>query len=357
MKDKKIAIIVVVALSLTGLVNITLSTGQVALTSGIDNSYEDGVDEENVDEITSSYNGFTKQAFLVSTENEDDIMEVGEDIVWKLSIIVENTFDGEMEDVVVTDIIPPHLSVWEEELPDGSYSNVGDFEVVKKGNGNGATHVTWNISTLASKNVAVLELIIDTSGKVGNPYYNGPRRYHLNSGAKLKFTDPEGIKYNVQTEKIEFDIPGEMPLMPPLLYLFEKNPVTWRIVPDCAWGRLEYNHEGSEFEYDFYGYGLLPDTYDLIYYADPWPGDNPGALIDSGSTADSEIHIFGSVDLEMDLPDSEDANENGAKIWLVLSEDYVYDEVTHTGSLKKWNPTKYLFENNLIVYDYTEPPL
>ncbi|MHA2392576.1 MAG: hypothetical protein ACXAEX_11590 [Promethearchaeota archaeon] len=335
-----------------------MSTSQVAMTSGIDNSDDEGVDEENIDEITSSYKGFNKQAFLVSTENGDNIMEVGEEIVWKISIIVENTFDGEMQDVVVTDIIPPHLSVCEME----SYTNKESFKAVKKGNGNGVTHVTWDIGSLASKKVAVLELIIDTSGKVGKPYHKGPGCYHLNSGAKLKFTDPEGIKYNVHTEKIEFDIPGEMPAMPPLLYLFEKNPTTWRIVQDCAWGRLDYNHEGPEFVYEFHGYGLEDGiSYSLIYYADyedpfiNWGGDNPGWFFSKGeANQDFELFLSDTVELEVGLPDLLDFNHpHGAKLWLVLSDDYIEEDT----KLDAWNPTEYLFENNLITYYDTDAPL
>ena len=49
----------------------------------------------------------------------------------------------------------------------------------------------------------------------------------------------------------------------------------------------------------------------------------------------------------MDLPDSDDANyPDGAKIWLVLSDDY---DGTNT-KMTAWNPTEYLFENNLITF-------
>ena len=54
----------------------------------------------------------------------------------------------------------------------------------------------------------------------------------------------------------------------------------------------------------------------------------------------------------MDLPHSDDANTDGAKIWLVLSSDY---DATNTKMIG-WDPTEYLYENNLITYDDTDVP-
>lgn len=133
--------------------------------------------------------------------------------------------------------------------------------------------------------------------------------------------------------------------------LWEKD-ATWKIVEDGAWGKLKYNPEGSTFDFVFNGHGLEADTeYSLIYYADPWPGDN-GALIASGtSNESSDIHLMGSRELNMDLPDPSDANyPDGAKIWLVLSSDY--DAVGH--KMTDWNPDEYLFEHALITYDDIE---
>jgi len=137
------------------------------------------------------------------------------------------------------------------------------------------------------------------------------------------------------------------------LYLYQKVPGIWEIVEGGAWGKLKYNLAGSEFNFVFNGHGLKPNTeYSLIYYADPWPGNHPGALIASGKSNDEgNLHLKGSVDLGMDLPDLDDAN-TGAKIWLVLSSDY--DEANH--KMIGWNPAEYLFEDKLISYDDTDAP-
>jgi hypothetical protein len=140
------------------------------------------------------------------------------------------------------------------------------------------------------------------------------------------------------------------------LLLYEKVPSgEWPIVEDGAWGNLKYNHEGPEFEYEFYGFGLEPGSYSLIYYADPWPGNHLGAFIASGSTdVLGDIYLSGTINLDMDLPHPNDDNyqkvPKGAKIWLVKSADYDADAYSMIG----WNPTEYLFENNLIIYDDTD---
>ena len=134
------------------------------------------------------------------------------------------------------------------------------------------------------------------------------------------------------------------------LYLYEKDAVTWDIVADGAWGKMKYNLSGPTFDFVFNGHGLEAGVdYTLIYYADPWPGDNPGASIASGTTNSfGDIHLMGSKELNMDLPTPPDTNLLGAKIWLVLSSDY------DGSKMVGWTPAEYLFEYNLITFDDTD---
>ena len=137
------------------------------------------------------------------------------------------------------------------------------------------------------------------------------------------------------------------------LSLYEKDPDTWEVVEGGARGRLVYQAAGSKFHFTFNGHGLEPNTeYSLIYYADPWPGDHPGAFIASGTTNHRGcITLNGRVEIDTDIPNSGDANyPDGGKIWLVLSSDY--DVVAK--AMIAWNPTEYLFEDRLITYDDTE---
>ena len=134
------------------------------------------------------------------------------------------------------------------------------------------------------------------------------------------------------------------------LYLYEKDPTDWSIVEDGAWGKMKYNLSGSTFDFVFNGHGLEANTdYSLIYYPElqtTWPW--PVTVIDSGMTNNGgNINLAGSVELNMDLPDPNNP-QDGAKIWLVLTADII------NGELAGWNPTEYLFENNLIKYDDTD---
>jgi len=116
-----------------------------------------------------------------------------------------------------------------------------------------------------------------------------------------------------------------------------------------AW--LDYTTTGPTFDYTLTAIGLTPNTdYSLIYYADPWKGDNPGALIGSITTNGTGFdYSSASVELNMDLPSSPDTNyPDGAKIWLVLSADYDGTKMID------WNPDNYLFEFSLIKYDDTD---
>jgi len=163
------------------------------------------------------------------------------------------------------------------------------------------------------------------------------------------------------------------------LYLYQKDAEgDWSVVEGGAWGKMKYNLSGLTFDFVFNGHRLEPNTdYSLIYYADPWPGVNgdAGVLIASG-TSDEEgnIHLEGPVDLDMDLPHPDDANYEspggdpgtpgeapkpfpfgGAKIWLVLSDDYNNGDPA-TGPMTDWRPEEYLFEAQLINYDDTDWP-
>ncbi|KKU70956.1 MAG: hypothetical protein UX97_C0016G0004 [Candidatus Beckwithbacteria bacterium GW2011_GWA2_47_25] len=131
----------------------------------------------------------------------------------------------------------------------------------------------------------------------------------------------------------------------------------WTIIDDNIFGTLIWTGDANEFNYTFSAQGLTPGTnYSLIYYADGWPGNNPGAFIgtfltDGGGAIASTT---GNPNLGVDLPTLPDGNfAIGAKIWLVLSSDY--NSVTKSMTL--WNPSQYLFEGNVYIhYDDTNSP-
>lgn len=135
------------------------------------------------------------------------------------------------------------------------------------------------------------------------------------------------------------------------LYLYEKDgEPDWNIVEGGAWGKMKYNLSGSTFDFVFNGHGLpVGQDYTLIYYPDPWPGTGLICLGSGTVNEDGNVHIKESVDTG-DLPNETDEND-GAKIWLVLSSDVDCDELY---KMVLWNPTAYLFEHDLITFDDTD---
>ena len=133
------------------------------------------------------------------------------------------------------------------------------------------------------------------------------------------------------------------------IYLFEKDPITWEIVENGSWGKMKYNLEGPTFDFVFNGHNLTSDlNYTLIYYPEPWPGNNLICLGTKMANDEGNVHIKGSIDTG-DMPAEYDANfpEGGAKIWLVLSSDVGCESSMMIG----WNPAEYLFEYDLIIFD------
>lgn len=133
----------------------------------------------------------------------------------------------------------------------------------------------------------------------------------------------------------------------------ENKDQNWNeLTGDDVYGVLTYNSSGPTFDYDLEAHGLPASTnYDLIYYADPWPGNHPGALLGTYSTdASGDINETGlSYDFGYNLPNASDANSpTGAKLWLVPSSAYSVDQVVVWPFDATW-----LFEHNLITYTDT----
>ena len=151
----------------------------------------------------------------------------------------------------------------------------------------------------------------------------------------------------------------------------------WPIYPDeRRWGQMQYNLWGEKFVFSFQGKKLVPKTaYTLIYYPDPWPGEGLICLGSGKTNPAGNIAIHGkkeilvgdsdnpTLSVPSGLPVSYDKNFNpvpdsgavGAKIWLVKSDDVsCLDGDT---KMLNWNPADYLFEANMIVYQYAPAPV
>lgn len=129
--------------------------------------------------------------------------------------------------------------------------------------------------------------------------------------------------------------------------LWEKDPETWEVVEDGAWAKFKYSLTGETFDFHLTGHALEPGvSYSLIYYPDPWPGSGLEVLGEATADDEGNILIKGSADIGQ-LPAEGDENE-GAKIWLVLSDDL------GDGQMAGWTPSEYLFEYSLINFNAEE---
>ena len=108
--------------------------------------------------------------------------------------------------------------------------------------------------------------------------------------------------------------------------LFEKD-ANWGIVEDGAYGWLVYS--GNQFAFN--GRGLDAGVeYTLIRHTDPWGTED--VCLGAGTARNNGNLVINGEFVE-----------GGEKVWLVLSEDFDCE----TG-FSAWNPSEYLFENNLI---------
>jgi hypothetical protein len=137
----------------------------------------------------------------------------------------------------------------------------------------------------------------------------------------------------------------------------------WPILTENRrYGQMHYNLLGDTFRFSFQGKRLATgQDYTLIYYPDPWPGEGLICLGSGTANMAGNLQIHGEIEIPDGLPAIDDANYTpispsgavGAKIWLVLSADCNCgtSDAPETG-LVGWNPEKYLFEGNLINYQY-----
>jgi len=85
-------------------------------------------------------------------------------------------------------------------------------------------------------------------------------------------------------------------------------------------------------------------------YLDPWPGTGSVLLTSGVVNEEGDIHLAGSVPCLVVAAEEEEVD--GAKIWLVLADDF--DEAG--GVMVGWNPTSYLFEDALTTCCVCPPP-
>ena len=170
--------------------------------------------------------------------------------------------------------------------------------------------------------------------------------YHLSSwkdAAELDVTNwAQGDTMTFDIELYAEQVGGVGPIgKTDTLHMENKYPTTWEVITDDTSGDLTYDTTTGAFT--FSGKVKATTAYELIYYADPWPGTGGKSLGTGSSGADGSITITGT--LTPTIPIAGDKNYPvGGKIWLVLDADYDGTKMV------AWTPTEYLFEMHLISY-------
>lgn len=130
------------------------------------------------------------------------------------------------------------------------------------------------------------------------------------------------------------------------LYLYEKDPATWEVLQDGAWGKYNYKLNGTTISGTFNGHDLDEGIeYSLISYPESYPNVN----VIGSAIADEygNVHIQAEADIgEPNVYSSTAPGDyqdmTGYKIWLVPTSRL-------SGSnLSGWHPEDYLFEYKLI---------
>lgn len=181
---------------------------------------------------------------------------------------------------------------------------------------------------------------------------NGGAKIWLVLASDIDCTSKVMLGWNPDNYLFEFDVINFDDVDNDLVKLENKD-LSWNVINDGTYGLFYYDNSDSTFKYTFSGYGLQNTTnYSLIYYADGWPGNHPGALIGAGlSDGTGNLLLTGNPDLGMNLPTMPDANyPNGAKIWLVPSS--MYDETTN--AVTSWSPASFLWETDWVHYTDTD---
>lgn len=157
----------------------------------------------------------------------------------------------------------------------------------------------------------------------------------------------------------------------------DKDPNTWVVIPGGKYAVLTFDPVNPSFKGTLTTNGLVGD-YALIYYPDqedrfdPAKWNGAGGLVIATFTGDVTNMVI-DLELNMNLPNTGDWNINpvpdycfehngfdsydhckGAKLWIVKTSDL------SSGTslpLINWNPTEWLFEEDLITYSDCDEPV
>ena len=135
-------------------------------------------------------------------------------VVWMVTITVSNPHDYEMQNVVVTDHFGAELAVDVWDVDPGETTNVVvDPKTHTRPDGSTFEtqyRVTWYVGVLAPSgepgDSATLEMLVWTKlNPAGKQEYTSPGFYTLNSGATMKWLDPDLHQFSSSTLSLELE--------------------------------------------------------------------------------------------------------------------------------------------------------
>jgi hypothetical protein len=170
--------------------------------------WSDGTEDSDTAEFT--INAFDSLDKYVGDEEHETTAEVDTETSWTLVITVDNPFGFIMEDAVIKDRFGAEIEI------DGYDANVwypddagtGQWQYKTKGNSD-KVFLTWEIGDLAISGTATLTLEISTDKNPAGyqEYTEAGEDYELNSGATLKFIDPDqDMQLSAYTGSITVDV-------------------------------------------------------------------------------------------------------------------------------------------------------
>lgn len=331
--------------------NEAWACGNIAITQNDDNGIVDSEDEVDgsIDGLDGTINGDLANEinFVVWLDDGDNVLESDESVLLQdnLSIALDGgftfTFADSTENVVDSSGgLDPNVNhyigkAW-------CYGDLGLNPVTQDGYGNqmspegsiensGITCDGSLVTNLSQTDKLMANVSFYAEQVQNNPDF-------VCSDSLFPAVDQTFVTYEMENKRVKSD---------------------WSIVEDDTYGELNYLPSGPTFDYEFDAQGLQSNKdYCLIYYADPWPGNNPGALLGEGaSNSSGELSIVDSVALGHDIPHPDDENHLiGGKVWLIPCANY--DESSN--KVDPWAPNEvdWLFDDDvngmLVNYTYTE---
>ena len=142
-----------------------------------------------------------------------DVVPVETCVVWMVTIAVSNPHDYAMQNVVVKDHFGAELAVAVWNVDPGSTVVDVSWKIHTRPDGTEFItqyRVTWDVGVLAPSgdpgDSATLDLLVWTKlNPAGHQEYTTPGFYTLNSGATMKWLDPDGHQFSSSTPSLELE--------------------------------------------------------------------------------------------------------------------------------------------------------